>query len=196
MNCSSMDLKAYTLGEASEEERRQVETHAPACAECREELARLTAARDCLLTLRDEEMPRRIAFVSDKVFEPRWWQRLWNSGPRLGFASAAMLSAALLANALMRPAAVAGPTVSQAELARTETRIQREVNARVEATLTKAVADSEIRQTKRTAAMLESAAKELQVERRMVAASAGSYDMLYKQVLTAYRTNSQLGDGQ
>lgn len=196
MNCSSMDLKAYTLGEATEEERRQIETHATACAECREELARLTAARDCLLMLRDEEMPRRIAFVSDKVFEPNWWQRLWNSGPKLGFASAAMISAALLVSALMRPAAVAGPAVSQADLARTEARIQQEVNARLEATLTKALADSELRQTKRTAAMLETAAKEVQVERQTLTATANSYDMLYKQVLAAYRTNSQLGDGQ
>ena len=27
-----------------------------------------------LLSLADEEIPQRIAFVSDKVFEPRWWQ--------------------------------------------------------------------------------------------------------------------------
>ena len=32
---------------------------------------------DALSTLREEEIPRRIAFVSDKVFEPRWWQKLF-----------------------------------------------------------------------------------------------------------------------
>lgn len=196
MNCSQVDLKAYTLGETTEEGRRQIENHAAACAECREELARLAATRDSLLMLRDEEMPRRIAFVSDKVFEPSWWQRVWNSGPKLGFASAAMLSVALLANVWMRPTPVAAQGVSQADLARTEVRLQKEMDARMEATLTKAVADSEARQTKRTAAMLETAAKEYQVERRMLSATAGSYDMLYKQVLAAYRANSQLGAGQ
>ena len=51
--------------------------------------------------------PRRISFVSDPVFEPTWWQRFMSSGPKLGFASAAMLSMAIVAHGLaMRPQAV------------------------------------------------------------------------------------------
>ena len=52
-------------------------------------------------------MPYRIAFVSDKIFEPRGWAWLWNSAPRLGFVSAAMLAAAILVHGLVRPAPAA-----------------------------------------------------------------------------------------
>ena len=194
MNCS-MDLKAYIVGEVTEEEHRQIETHALACAECREELERLALTRDSLLLLRDEEMPRRIAFVSDKVFEPNWWQRLWNSGPRLGFASAAMLSAALLVHAFVRPPV--NPALSQTELAQTEAQIEKEVGARVQGTVAKAVADSEVQQEKKTAAMLETAAKRFDVERRnLLSVAAGNSDMLYKQMVWTLRTSGQLGGGQ
>jgi hypothetical protein len=40
-------------------------------ADCQDELAGLRVTLDAMATLR-EELPRRIAFVSDKVFEPRW----------------------------------------------------------------------------------------------------------------------------
>src|SRR5258708_37318755 len=66
-----------------------------------------------LFSLRDEEIPQRIAFVSDKVFEPspwrRWWSAFWGSTARLSFASAAMLSAAILVSALNRPAPAPAP---------------------------------------------------------------------------------------
>ena len=44
-----------------------------------------------MLSLPDEEIPQRIAFVSDRVFEPSWWQTVWRSGPAMGFASAVLL---------------------------------------------------------------------------------------------------------
>ena len=92
MSCASneIDLKAYVLGEAPQEERRAVELHLKSCPTCQEEAARLGFLQSSLLALRDEEVPRRIAFVSDKVFEPSWLQRFWQSGARLGFASAAL----------------------------------------------------------------------------------------------------------
>ncbi len=61
-----------------------------------------------LFSLRDEEIPQRIAFVSDQIFEPspvrRWFSGFWGSAARLGFASAAMLSASILYFAATRPA--------------------------------------------------------------------------------------------
>ena len=93
MNCTSIDLKAYFLGEADAPMRRAAEEHLTSCAACQEEHERLRLTQAALFTVREEEMPRRIAFVSDKVFAPRWYQRLWRSGPRLGFAGAAMLAA-------------------------------------------------------------------------------------------------------
>ena len=69
-----------------------MEDHVRGCQSCREELDRLNLTRSALASLEDEEIPRRIAFVSDRVFEPRWWQTMWHSGPVMGFASAAVLA--------------------------------------------------------------------------------------------------------
>jgi len=103
MSCSTYVLKAYLFGEATEEERRCVAGHAASCAACSEELERLRTTHAALMSVPEEEIPRRIAFVSDKVFEPRWWQRFFQSGSRVGFASAAMLSLAILAHGYIGP---------------------------------------------------------------------------------------------
>ncbi len=52
----------------------------------------LRVTLDAMATLREEEVPRRIAFVSDKVFEPRWWQMFL----RPSFAAGAVVAAAIL----------------------------------------------------------------------------------------------------
>ena len=127
MSCSPFDLKDYFLQELPDSERRQVEAHVKTCQPCRDELDQLGFTRAALMTLREEEIPQRIAFVSDKIFEPsplrRWLTGFWGSAARLGFASAAMLSTALVVYSL-RPAAapvqivreVAAPTVSAADI--------------------------------------------------------------------------------
>lgn len=100
MSCAPSDLRDYIFGELNEADALAVASHAKTCAGCREELERLRTTQASLLTLRDEEMPQRIAFVSDRVWEPsglrRWWLSVWNSGPKLVFASAAMLSLAII----------------------------------------------------------------------------------------------------
>ena len=81
MSCSPFDLRDYLFGELAEPDRRQVESHVHSCALCNEDLERLRLTHATLLALRDEEVPQRIGFVSDKVFEPsparRAWQSLW-----------------------------------------------------------------------------------------------------------------------
>src|SRR5579872_2331072 len=108
MSCSPFDLRDYFLQELADPQQRQVEAHIRGCDPCREELDRLRITEAALFSLRDEEIPQRIAFVSDKIFEPSPWRRwlaaFWGSTARLGFASAAMLSAAILFSALTRPA--------------------------------------------------------------------------------------------
>lgn len=122
--CSSnVDLKAYLLGEAAARERGAVEDHLRGCENCREELDRLKLTQVALASLADEEIPQRIAFVSDRVFEPRWWQTIWRSGPVMGFASAVVLAAAILAHGLAAPAAI--------DAAQIEKRVDAQVNARV-----------------------------------------------------------------
>ena len=108
MSCSPFDLRDYFLNELPEASRRPVEDHLRTCPACREDLDRLRLTEAALFALRDEEVPRRIGFISDEVSEPargrRWWGALWGSSVRLGFASAAMLSIAILVHAFVRPA--------------------------------------------------------------------------------------------
>src|SRR5579864_6406071 len=107
MSCSSFDSnpesrpdwKAYVLRELGQDAHRRAEAHLAACSTCHEEVATLRLTLDALSTLREEEIPRRIAFVSDKVFEPRWWQRVFNPT----FAAAALVAAAILVHGAMRP---------------------------------------------------------------------------------------------
>src|SRR3954454_21823802 len=110
MSCSPFDLRDYFFGELSPAERSATETHLTACLLCRDELAKFSDLKAVLLSAApEEEPPRRIAFVSDKVFEPRWWQKLLVFGPKLGFASAVMLSAAILFHSLHTPSVIQAP---------------------------------------------------------------------------------------
>ena len=101
MSCPTYDWKAYALGELDAKQRREAEAHAATCSECREELAGFRLTLDALSALREEEMPRRIAFVSDKVFEPKWWQAFLKPS----FAAGALIAAAILVHAFVGRAA-------------------------------------------------------------------------------------------
>lgn len=184
MSCSPFDLRDYFLKELVENERRQVESHVRACEACREELDRLRMTEAALLTLRDEEIPQRIAFVSDKVFVPsplrRWWQAFLGSSARLGFASAAMLSAAIVFSALNRPAPlqVSLPApAARVDLARTDAAISR----RIDEAVRKAVADSEARQEKKTAALLLASERRNELDRKAILLAAEeNFEVLQK----------------
>ena len=111
MSCSPFDLRDYFLHELTNPQQLQVETHVKTCDACREEVERLRNTEAALFSLRDEEIPQRIGFVSDKIFEPsparRWFAAFWGSTARLGFASAAMLSVAMTFSAWHRTPAPA-----------------------------------------------------------------------------------------
>ena len=104
MSCASYDLKAYQFGEAKAVERRAIEQHARGCAACAGELERLILTQASLMSVRDEDPPRRIAFISDKVFEPKWYKR--PLGPAWGFGSIAALACAIVFHALWTPATI------------------------------------------------------------------------------------------
>lgn len=137
MNVTPEVLKDYVFGELDAAGRRAVETAVAADAALRDELARLQLTQSALFSLRDEELPRRIAFVSDKVFEPKWWQVWLNSGPRLGFASAALLAGAIVFHGAVQPRPVMAP-VAQLDQAKFEQRIAEEVARVLPAALQKA----------------------------------------------------------
>jgi anti-sigma factor RsiW len=164
MSCSPFDLKDYFFGELDEAECARVRTHVESCRACAEELDRLRLTEAALHSLREEEPPRRIAFVSDPVFEPRWWQVWWNSAPRLGFASAALLAIAILVHAFARPVVVVAPPAVEA--AAIEANVRAGAAGRVEAAVRAAVAESEARQARKTAELVEAARRDIEFQRR------------------------------
>jgi anti-sigma factor RsiW len=192
MSCShecKPDWKAYLLGELGPEDRRQHEECAAACPACREELATLRVTLDALSTLHEEEIPRRIAFVSDKVFEPRWWE----SFLRPSFAAGAVIAAAILIHAFVRPpAAPLPPGVDTAAVeARIAARITAEVSQRMEAQMaatvntavTSAVAETRKQDDQRTAALLSA------TERRY----ADAAEFLDRRVTQIYAMSTGVG---
>lgn len=90
------DLRDYLFDELSSAEKAEVEAWLSNSVEGREELDRLRLTNQALMSLPDEEIPQRIAFVSDKVFEPSRWARLASwlrlEGPRFAFGMAAALA--------------------------------------------------------------------------------------------------------
>ncbi len=162
MNCSQHDLKGYILGELPAVECGPLEAHLKGCLDCREEVERLRLTRTALDSLPEEEIPRRIAFVSDKVFEPRGWAWLWNYAPRLGFASATLLALAIVVHAFVRPAPVAVPVA--ANTAAVEARVEGEVAKRLQPILEKAAAESDARQARQVAELV--AATERRMDQR------------------------------
>ena len=163
MSCSPFDLRDYFLKELPNPQQREVEGHVKSCQVCRAELDRLQLTGAALFSLRDEEIPQRIAFVSDKVFEPSPWRRgwaaFWGSSARLGFASAAMLSVALLVSAVMRPAPVgrvsdppkASPVAAVPGMHGVS---DADIQTRIDNAVAKAVAEMDARQTQRTAQLV------------------------------------------
>jgi anti-sigma factor RsiW len=190
MTCS-IDLKAYAVGEAGERERIQTENHVRGCQSCREELDRLNLTRSALASLEDEEVPRRIAFVSDRVFEPRWWQTMWHSGPVMGFASAALLAIAILAHGFARPIAQAG-----AETAQIEQRVAAQVTARVDAAVTKAVNEAQARQSAEFAKVLDATEARFEAKRQADLATVQQAAEYYQKQMARLEVASNEGLGK
>jgi anti-sigma factor RsiW len=96
MNGAPHDLRDYLFDELSSAEKTEVEAWLATSAAGREELARLRLTNQALMSLPDEEIPQRIAFVSDKVFEPSPWARLASwlqlEGPRFALGMAAAMA--------------------------------------------------------------------------------------------------------
>ena len=189
MSCSPFELKDYFLQELPVPQQREVEAHVKSCQVCREELDRLQLTGAALFSLRDEEMPQRIAFVSDKIFEPSPWRRawaaFWGSGARLGFASAAMLSVALLVSAVMRTAPVGqvagkSPGLPQATTHITQILSDTELQGRVDAAVAKAVAEVEARQTQKTAKLVSDLQEDF---RKRLIFAAAEYDYTQKRTM-------------
>lgn len=196
---SRPDWKAYTLGEMDAPARREAETHAASCPACQEEAAGLRMTLDAMAVLREEELPRRIAFVSDKVFEPNWWQRITRSFLQPSFAAGGVIAVAILVHAFVRPVAAPVNPAAQVDVAAVEAQVAARVTAQIEErvsqrvqaqlatavnnAIAKAVADTEKRDDQRAATLLAA------TERRY----ADAADFLNKQVTHLYALNTGAG---
>ncbi len=167
MNCSEIDVKGYFLQELTAAERAVADRHVRECPGCAEELDRLRITESALLALPEEEMPRRLVFAAERSPrpEPSLWQRFWNSGPKLGFASAAMLSCAILVHGLTPPVpqtpAVAAPTVDVAAI---EVRLNQSFEVKLAAGIAEAEKRADQRATKLAAANEQKLANEYRAE--------------------------------
>lgn len=184
MNCSSIDLKAYFLGELDRGAKSACADHITRCDDCHEELERLRLTQTALMTMPDEEIPQRIAFVSDRVFEPRWWQAIWRSGPAMGFASAALLSCAILVHGFTRPApvVVASAPVTQVEQVDHVTQVtQARIERKIEEQVKLRVAELGNRQALESAQLVAAVEKKFQSRQRADLVSAQETIRMYQQ---------------
>lgn len=113
MSYSPDELKDYLLDELSAPRRAELEAVLRSSSAARAELARQRLLLQALLSLPQEEIPQRIAFVSDPVLEPaarqKLWLGIWTGAPSL--AAAAVLLVLALAGGIW----ASSPTVSRYE---------------------------------------------------------------------------------
>jgi len=190
MKCTSFDLNAYYFGELPADERRGAEEHVAACAACRAELERLRVTQTALASIPDEEIPQRVAFVSDKVFEPNWWQRLWRPGPQWALVSAGLIAAAILLHGYMyRPAAA--PAVEAQVI---ETRVEAELARRLPVALDQAVSRLEARHRAQVREAVAAVEKRAEIERKaQMAAFEENLDVLRKRFNVMYLASANMG---
>jgi len=205
MSCPPFDLRDYYFKDLAENERRLTELHVKTCAHCREELDRLRGTETALLALPDEEIPQRIGFVSDAVFQPsafrRGWDALWGSAARLGFASAAMLSVALMVFSLTRPVLQSSAPAPAVTRAAAETDISSRVNAAVANAVSRAVAESEARQDRQTQELLAASDRRHALETQAMMLRVKEYIDVEKKrsnirILASNEAGSANGDAQ
>jgi anti-sigma factor RsiW len=190
MKCTSFDLNAFFFGELAADERRGVEQHLAACQACRAELDRLRITQASLASIPDEEVPRRIAFVSDKVFEPSWWQRLWRPAPQWALASAGMVAAAILLHGYMSGHAAAPPVDARV----VEARVEAELARRLPAALDQAVAKLEARHEARMREAVATVEKRAELERKaQMVAFEENLDVVRKRFNVMYLASANLG---
>lgn len=147
-----------------------------------EETERLETTLAALRSVPDEEIPQRIAFVSDKVFEPKWWQRF----PVWGLASAAMLSFAVLAHGMMmrpvRSNIAIAPVMDTADL-------EAKFNQRLETALQKAQTENDARLK---AAVAETRERMEFDHRATMLEVQENYELMRKQMSRMYMASAEV----
>jgi anti-sigma factor RsiW len=187
-------LRDYAFDELPADERREVEQHLATCADCALEFDQLRFTTAALRTMPDREIPQRIAFISDQVFEPSLFRRFWNSGARLGFASACVLAAGMVISAwhlsaVYRPAEV-----------RTGAQTASVPQDQIDAAVTKAVAKIRSEEAQMIQAAVETSERRQEAEyRNQIIGMQESFDRLRRKLNVNYASlasNDLTGAGQ
>jgi anti-sigma factor RsiW len=136
--CDREQLRDFAFDELAAPARGAMERHLAGCEACAAELAQLQLTTAALRVLPDREIPQRIAFVSDKVFEPglaqRFFDRFWRSSAQVVFASACLMVIAAVIST-MQP----GPIRDRPVMTRAQwTVVQAEIDKAVSAAVTRA----------------------------------------------------------
>ncbi len=157
-------------------------------AQSPEEKERLDFTLSALRSVPDQEIPQRISFVSDKVFEPKWWQRF----PVWGMASAAMLSLSIMAHGYLNRPMVVHQAVAEAPAVVTQP---------VVATPTVDVSALEAQYQQKLDAALQKVAAEydrkLEFERRAILISVQeNFDLMRKQMSRMYMASASMESAQ
>jgi hypothetical protein len=164
--------------------RSAVVAHVSTCEACALELERLRATTAALGLVQDQEPLVRIRFVSDRVFEQPWWQRLLGRGAlwaNAGFAILSCVAAGLIwfqtagSGASLRAGHLGvGPAAGQ-PVAMAPADVNRLVDARVQQAVLEARAESDQRHAAEMKTMLtaferEQAQQQQQLFQRIEAA--------------------------
>lgn len=138
MPCADFDWKGFVLNETPPDQRRTMEEHLKGCTACQREVEALGLTLVAVRQLPQHPIPRRLAFVSDPVFELPWWKRIWRMpAPAWGFASALVVAIAILLHGQMAPPPV--PQSAQADPRAIERAVQAEIERRLPAAVEAAV---------------------------------------------------------
>jgi anti-sigma factor RsiW len=188
--CHRIDeLRDYAFDELAAESRHSLEQHIAGCPDCAAELDRLRLTTAALHILPDREIPQRIAFVSDKIFEPsparRWLESFWNSGARLGFASACVLAMALGVSAYHRPAAATNAAPANIQTSMTAPDLSKQIDVAVAKAMIQVreqVREEDARTLK--AALDDSERKHDQERRALMVAMGENLDFMQKRLST------------
>jgi hypothetical protein len=203
--CHRIDeLRDYAFDELGAESRHSMEQHIAGCSDCGSELDGLRLTTAALRILPDREIPQRIAFVSDKIFQPsparRWFEGFWNSGARLGFASACVLAVAIVVSAYHRSAPVntAAPAMVQTAaapaLSKAPVLSKEDLSKEIDAAVAKAAVQirEEDARTMKTA-LEESELKHDRERRAMMVAVGENLDFMQKRLNSITMASNDLG---
>ncbi len=191
MACAEFDWKEFVLQEVPPAERRRMEEHLKGCAACRQEVEALELTIVAVRQLSRQPIPRRLAFVSDPVFELPWWKRLIRMpAPAWGFASALVIAGAILAHGMLAPPFAVARLDSAAVERAVEAELERQLPARLEAAVRAQIAPAMAQMETRLAAFEQRVEAERRADLRDVTAA---FELLQKRINNVYLASAQYG---